>query len=218
MLHRPQLSAPPQPSPAAETDFAIYLIERELGRRVALAQDLRELGFVVRPFPVLDDFAAASMEIEPGVVILDVAMLPAFPVLDNDRLAAGYPTILLFDRLESEHAVQAVRSGAVDLIRWPGPLDELAEAVRRAAAKVGEHRMRLEAAQVREEINHLSRRERDVLRLIVRGLSNKEMARQLGLSPRTVEMHRSKLYRKLGVSTAAPLVVIAMRGGGVDWI
>jgi two-component system response regulator FixJ len=218
-------SPPPREEPggtraAAAEAFPVYLVERERALRIALSRDLTAAGFEVRPFAALRDFVAAHQELEAGCVILDLAALPAgCPPADPsaaDCPTDGWPTILLFDRLTVEDSVRAVRLGAADLLQRPVPLESLVAALGRAGPRVRQQRSRLASLRARHAIQRLSAREREVLDGLAQGRSNKDIARHLHLSPRTVEMHRARLHRKLGASSVAEILALAWRAVAAD--
>lgn len=206
----------PDPS---EEDFPVYLVEPARDARIALARDLKGAGFEVRPFAGVRDFVAAHKELEAGCVVLDLAALPpGCPSADPSVPCAtdGWPTVLLFDRLTADDSIRAVRLGAADLLRQPVALEELAAAVRRAGSKVRQQRSRLAARRAKQAIATLSAREREVLDGLAQGCSNKDIARHLHLSPRTVEMHRARLHRKLGAASVAEILALAWRALAAD--
>ncbi|MFL6858940.1 MAG: response regulator transcription factor, partial [Allosphingosinicella sp.] len=197
--------------------FPVYLVETVRSLRVALGADLRREGFAVRAFAGLDDFVAAADELEPGCVILDVAALHRSGARAGEAAAyraIGCPTILLFGRLDADQAVDAVRLGAADLLRRPVSPAELAGAIRRAAPAVRAQRSRLASRRAREALASLSPREREVMEGMMAGHSSKAIGRALGLSHRTVEMHRSRLHKKLAVGSTAELLSLAWRAHG----
>jgi two-component system response regulator FixJ len=202
-----------------EEGFPIYLVEPARDVRIALARDLKGAGFEVRPFASLRDFVAANKELEAGCVVLDLAALPPSCPPAEPSVACpidGWPTVLLFDRLTPEDSVRAVRLGAADLLRQPVALEDLVAALRRAAPEVRRQRSRLAARRAKQAIATLSAREREVLDGLVEGRSNKDIARRLHLSPRTVEMHRARLHRKLGAASVAGILAIAWRALAAD--
>ena len=197
---------------------SVYIVAPEQSLRFALARNLRQLGVDARPFADSTSFAAALPELEPGCVLLDTAALtPPGTRLPGDfrwrRL--GWPTILMFGSLDAEDAVRAMRLGASDVLRKPIPQDELMDALHRVAPKLREHRLYDASMRARQAIESLSPRERDVIEAMKEGLSNKHIARALGLSHRTVEMHRSNIHRKLGVASLAQLLKIAWLAHGL---
>jgi len=127
------------------------------------------------------------------------------------------PVIVMTGFADVPAAVRAMKAGAVDFIEKPFADDQLLSAVRRALA---ENRDALEAARAgdhaRQLIASLTPRESEVLQLLAEGHSNKEMARVLGTSPRTIDVHRARVLQKLGVDTLPDLVrlVLAARPQG----
>ena len=204
----------PSRSPANLGSLAapVYIVAPEQDLRAALARNLRSLGVEVRIFGDLPSYAIALPELEPGCLLLDSDMLsPAGGSSPHDYAwrKAGWPMIMMFRRLDAEDAVRAIRLGASDLLCKPVSQDELLEALRRAAPKLGEQRLYDASIRAREAIDGLTPREREIVAALKQGLSNKKIARELGLSHRTVEMHRHNIHRKLGVSSMAELLRIA---------
>lgn len=113
-----------------------------------------------------------------------------------------------------ERIVQAMQLGAWDYLKWPFDSALLDSSLRTLAAVgdrlIGEHRRRLDA---RTKVERLTARERDVLRLMVQGQANKNIAMELDISPRTVEIHRGNMMRKLQASTTSDAVRIALYAG-----
>lgn len=113
-----------------------------------------------------------------------------------------------------ERIVQAMQLGAWDYLRWPFDARLLDSSLRTLAAigdrLIGEHRRRLEA---RSKVERLTAREKDVLKLMVQGFANKTIAIELEISPRTVEIHRGNMMRKLQASTTSDAVRIALYAG-----
>lgn len=117
------------------------------------------------------------------------------------------PVIVLAADADAAQCRQAFRAGAADFLEKPLQRDELHQALRHT---IGQHVLqhaRLDAErQARRRYAQLSEREREVLAMIVAGLTNKEVARALDVSPRTIEVHRSRLGRKLGTDSFAQMV------------
>lgn len=214
MRPRPMVGALPRPSSPPQDAFPVYVVERSRSLRVALTRDLRSAGFEVRPFESIADFVGSTEELEPGCLVVDASQLASPPCPgagDPPNGVAGYPTILTFESLSHEDAVMAVRLGAADLVNRPVSVDELAAALSGAAGRVREQRARLQSVRARAAVDSLSPREFEVMDGLMRGASSKEIARALGLSHRTVEMHRSRLHRKLKVGSIAGLLEIGWR-------
>jgi two-component system response regulator FixJ len=111
-------------------------------------------------------------------------------------------------------AVQAIKLGAYDFIEKPFSNDRLLDGVAQALLTAEtSHEETLHLQELRERYNSLSERQRDTMRLLIRGLANKEIALQLGISPRTVEVHRTWVMTKMSAKTLVDLVRMAMALG-----
>lgn len=221
-VRRPAHPASLRRASAPAPEYPVYVVEPDRELRIALMRDLAAAGFEARPFAAVDDLAAALPELAPGCVLLDIsAAADAAALRDETTGAFRYPTILFFSSLEPEQAIAAVRLGAADLLRGPVPIDELVSALRRAAPKVRDLGRRLAARRARAAVDTLTPRERQVMECVMLGLPNKAIARALEISPRTVEMHRAHLHRRLRVGSLAELLALAwqarsLAGGGFD--
>ena len=182
--------------------------------RIALVQNLRRLGVEVRPFGEVEAFAKALPELQPGCLLLDAAAL-ASAADRSSCCTSRWPTILMFDALDTEDAVRAIRLGASDLLRKPVSQDELLEALRRVAPRLQEHKLHEASLRARQAVEALTERERDVLAALKEGLCSKKIARALGISHRTVEMYRNKIRQKLGVTSMAQMLRIALLADGL---
>ena len=177
-------------------------------------------GFTARPFADPRDLAAALPELAPGCVVVDIAELggthaAALSGSDGEgRLR--FPTILTFAALSPADAVAAVRFGAADLLSRPIDLVELLAALRRVAPRVRRLERRQPAEQAKGILDGLTVRQREILDCIMRGLPTKKIARILDLSPRTVEMHRGRLHRRLAVGSVAELLALAWQAQSSD--
>lgn len=131
------------------------------------------------------------------------------------RERSGYVPFAIFSSHPSPHEiVKAMYAGALDFLEWPCATDRLIESVRRVA-NLGRIRARVEQRKLdaRRAIAGLSPRELDVLILVVQGYSNKDAANELGISPRTVEIHRANMMHRLNADSAADAVRIGLYAG-----
>ena len=193
-------------------DVDLHMIETDPRQRVALTRELRAIGIKVRPFATPCDFIKARAELRPGCVILSADAVDAGSAHHPDSasiLGQDWPTFITYYRLEASEVLQLVRLGAMDFLRKPFAIDELRAVMERAAPGIRELRRLDEQKQAKAVLEALSARERAVLEGLAEGLSSKALAHRLTLSPRTVEMHRGRIGRKLGVKSLAQLLNIA---------
>ena len=195
----------------------IFIVDDDPSVRAALAVLLGGEGYQVTSFVEGDTFLSAALSRTPECVLIDVH-LPGISGLDVLRKldAQHYPApiLVISGRGDIPTAVDAIRSGALDFIEKPFDPKTVVTRVRDAIG-AWQSVNRDDSILAREFPGHdrLTARERDVLERIARGASNKEAGRELGISPRTIEVHRARIMEKLGARNAADLVRIVLRGG-----
>ena len=135
----------------------------------------------------------------------------------QDRLngrASSLPIIFLTGQADIPTTVQVIKAGAEDLLKKPVSKDSLVEAIERALARSNKLQEKHEHADVlRTLVSRLTPRERQVFDLVTRGKMNKEIARELGSTERTIKAHRHRVMEKMEVASLAELVIIAERLG-----
>lgn len=197
-------------------DATIHVIDDDAALRDSLAFLLGSAGLLVRGFESAQAFLQELASIEAGCVVTDIRM-PGIDGLELLRLlqemGKGLPVIVMTGHGDVPLAVKAMRLGAADFVEKPFEDEVMIDAVRSALASS----MPLPAVGVSDEmalrLASLSRRERQVLSGLVEGQTNKEIARQFDLSPRTVEVYRAKLMTKMQANNISELVRFAMRAG-----
>lgn len=193
--------------PAAGSVVAI--VDDDEAVRDGLALLLRTVGLRTRRFADAHAFLAEADDSALGCVLLDLRM-PGMSGLDALDCLAGrrsLPVIVLTGHGNVDACRRAFKRGACDFLRKPVDDDELIDVVQQALRGHADRRDGDAAEQARaSRVATLSARERDVLDGIVRGGSNKAIARDLGLSPRTVETYRANLFDKLQVASLVELV------------
>jgi two-component system, LuxR family, response regulator FixJ len=200
----------------------IHLIDDDQAVRESLALLISTVGLRVQtwaePLAFLREFEREAI----GAIVLDVRMpgLSGLTVLDQ-LIAQGVdqPIIMLTGHGTVEMCRRAFKAGAAEFLEKPVNDEALLEALHNAVRQHVRSRERLQGDRLaRSRYAQLSEREREVLSLIVAGLTNKEMGRALGLSPRTVETHRANLCAKLEAPSLAQLIrhyaVLVEEGGG----
>lgn len=191
----------------------VFVVDDDAGMRDALVQLLETAGLQVESYASGPDFLAVYESERPGCLLLDMAM-PGMSGLEVqaalNTLGLTIPIIFLTGHGDIPMAVRAVQAGAVDFLEKPIQGAALLERVRRALALDREWRKtqgRTLAIQQRHA--KLSPREREIMTLTVSGLTSKEIARKLDISPRTVEVHRTHVMYKMGAANLADLVNMA---------
>lgn len=188
----------------------VQLVDDDAGVRAALALLLATVGLRTVPWADPAAFLAGFDRASIGAIILDVRMpgIGGLAVLEQLREAGvDQPVIMLTGHGTVDMCRRAFRGGAADFLEKPVDDDRLIEAVLDAVRAHGRARERLAATrEARDRCERLSPREREVLASIIAGQTNKQIARTLGLSPRTVETHRLNLSMKLEVGSLAELI------------
>lgn len=195
----------------------IYIVDDDPAVRDALAVVFEMEGFDVQTFGSGDSFLDAARDRAPGCVLLDVHMpgrsgIDILQELNADHYPA--PIFIISGQGDIPMAVNAIKQGAFDFIEKPFDAETVVARLR-DALKTSEDRNR--SAEHIEDRNFpgretLTPRERQVLGRITAGASNKEAGRELGISPRTIEVHRARIMEKLGARNAADLVRIVLTG------
>jgi FixJ family two-component response regulator len=188
----------------------IHLVDDDEAVRASLALLITTVGLRVQgwadPLQFLREFPRQDI----GAIVLDVRMpgMGGLAVLETLRAeGADQPVILLTGHGTVEMCRRAFKGGAAEFLEKPIDDEVLLEALQAAVRQHVRSRERLAADRAaRERFTQLSEREREVAGLIVQGLTNKEIARALNLSPRTVETHRANLFAKLEAESLAQLI------------
>ena len=195
----------------------IYIVDDDDAVRASLHSLLSlQADLVVRSYRSGDAFLEEAAELDPGVVLLDFHMPGAsgLDVLQTIRGNAAFASVILTGQGNVTLAVQAMQAGALDFIEKPYEAELLLQLVDNAFSQLernSEAIARVEAARTR--IARLSPRETDVLRGLIEGRSNKVIAYELDISPRTVEIYRANLMEKLEVRSLSEALRIAFAAG-----
>jgi two-component system, LuxR family, response regulator FixJ len=188
----------------------IQVVDDDEAVREALALLIGTVGLRVATWPHPDIFLTGFDRDAVGAIVLDMRMpgLSGLALLERLRAeGVDQPVIMLTGHGTVEMCRRAFKQGAAEFLEKPVDDDLLLDALHQAVRSHVRSRERLLAGrEARERLARLSEREREVLTLVVEGLTNKEIARALTLSPRTVETHRANLCAKLEVATLAQLI------------
>jgi two-component system response regulator FixJ len=198
-------------------DPVVHIIDDDEAVRRSLALLLKSHGHTSEVYDSAESFLNRVGTVARGCVIVDIRM-PGMNglMLQQELKLRGWalPVIIVTAHGEIGLAVQAMKAGAVDFIEKPYSEADMTRAVDAALVKLVGLRQHEAAAQAAAgRLALLTPRERDVLRLLVDGRPNKVIAHELGISPRTAEIHRANVMDKLGVRSLAAAVRIALNHG-----
>lgn len=190
-------------------DIPVYIIDDEPEMCRSLSLLLATGGVPARSFGCGDLFLDMLDHLVPGIVICDVIMPGTSGIeLTRELVARGRadPVIIIAGHADIPLAVEAIRAGAIDFIEKPFEAKTILDSI--AAAQLWAFNQ-----QKPSQMPKLSQRERQVLELVMSGATNKETARLLGISPRTVETYRAKLFEKTGATSTAQLIRLGLEAG-----
>ncbi len=195
----------------------VHLVDDEEAVRRSVGFMLRASGFEVIAYPSGVAFLAAAGKAAPGCVLLDIRM-PEIDGLEVQRILAErgmpFPVVVLTGHGDITLSVRAIKAGAVDFLEKPFEKAAMLRAIEEAFAHLGSTQVQgLDAAGAIVRLAALTPRERDVLVGLVRGQPNKITAYELGISTRTVEVHRANLMHKLEVNSLSDVLRIAFAAG-----
>jgi RNA polymerase sigma factor (sigma-70 family) len=190
----------------------VYLVDDDEGVRSALSLLLGTYGIRIETFGDPTAFLARAPKLKPGVLLLDLRM-PAITGLQlYEKLGAigcDWPTIICTGHGDVHACRRAFKAGVVDFLTKPIDEQVLIEALQQASGALDQQAERAEAAQL---VAQLTDREREVLDMVGRGWSTREIAETLQLSPRTVDTHRANIAQKLGTTSVAEFARLALFG------
>jgi len=192
----------------------VHVVDDEEPTRKAMSRLLTVAGFEVRTYGSGDDFLARFEPHTTGCIVLDMR-LPGGSGLDLQAAIAEcdnpLPIIFLTGHGEVRDSVRAIQRGAIDFLIKPVEGNVLIDAVTRALAQDTANRAaRMHLQGVRERYGRLTIREREVFAHLISGQLNKQVAADLGISERTIKLHRARIFQKLQTDSIAALARIAM--------
>jgi two-component system, LuxR family, response regulator FixJ len=191
----------------------VHVVDDDPAIRRSLEQLLEAAGFKVVSYDTPLAFLDAAFDLVPGCVLLDIRM----PGMDGLELQAllqegnvPMPVVIMTGQGDIQSAIRAMKAGAVDFLEKPYSDESLISAIESALAGADRANVQREAAAASAQISALSPREREVLDALVAGRPNKVIAFDLGISVRTVEVHRARMMERLGVRQLAGAVRLAV--------
>ncbi|MGA7813336.1 response regulator transcription factor [Caballeronia sp.] len=193
----------------------VFIVDDDERVRCALARLLRASGYHVEDFESAEAFLnGADLTSAPACLVLDLQM-PGMTGLEVQRkLNELLPIVFLTAHGDVSTSVDAMKAGALDFLTKPVCESLLLAAIDRALKRACiECAKRSQRAEIEERLNHLTRREREVMALVLTGRLNKQVASDLGAAEKTIKIHRARVMEKMKARSIVELVRLAERGG-----
>ena len=195
----------------------VYILDPEDRLRDSLRRLVESVGLYVRAFGEIEAFLTAYQPEQPGCLLLDIRIAGRAKISAQQILrerGVDLPVIVIAPRGDVATAVNAMKQGAMDFLEKPLNDQWFLDCIYHAVAEdQNRRRTRAWRQALLERFETLTPREQDILRQVVDGLSNREIAERLDLSRKTVEVHRAKVMQKMGARTLSQLIQMVMALG-----
>jgi two-component system, LuxR family, response regulator FixJ len=196
------------------SEATVFIVDDDEAVRDSLGLLLRSAGYRARCYGSAKDFLKAFDPRDYGCLVLDIRM-PGMSGLELQKhlveIGCNIPVVFITGHGDIPMAVEAVRQGAVDFIQKPFDDQELVDRINEAMRLAAQQREgELERLEILDRIESLTAREKQVMGQVVQGKANKVIAGDLGVSQRTVEIHRARVMEKMQANSLAHLVRMVM--------
>jgi len=195
----------------------VHIIDDDPDILTSLAFLLRSSPYETATYRSAEEFERVLPGLTAGCILLDLRMPGTNGLELQHRLVekgCDWPVIMMTGHGDVASAVRAMKEGAIDFLQKPFSKADLEAAITQAFERLSDHDLPFEQkAEAIKLCATLTRREREVVQCLTKGLVNKEIARDMGISPRTVEVHRSNASHKLGARNLSELLNIAFLAG-----
>ncbi len=188
----------------------IFLVDDDAAVTCALSGFLENSGYSVKSFPSAEAFLEETDDRAAGVLLLDQRMTGMSGMelqAELPRRGIDLPIIFISGHADVQMSVKAVKAGAIDFLEKPFTNEALLASIREALSQFSVNRQyRNSVGEIKRRYAELTKREQEVMKHVVAGISNGELAKQLGISDRTIEVHRSRIMKKMGADSLPDLV------------
>lgn len=195
----------------------VFIVDDDASVRRALTRIVRARGYAAEAYASAEAFLDEHPEGAPGCLVVDLRM-PGMDGLELqeglNQAASSMPVVFLTGHGDVATSVRAMKSGATNFLTKPVDEADLVQAVEEALARWRRSLEREEShGSFRTRVNELSRRQREVMHLVIAGRMNKQIAEELGIAEKTVKVHRGKMMELLDVGSVAELVRLSVESG-----
>lgn len=199
-------------------ESTVYIVDDDENIRKSLAQLFEAVGYNFEIFSSSQDFLDSYDSTKPGCLVLDIRM-PGMSGLGLQEKLAKYrdtlPIIFITGHGDVTTAIEAFKGGATDFIEKPFNDQKLLDSIDKSIeTSLKNYRNHVEVADIQKRMDALTPREREILKGVVDGKTNKMIALEFEISPKTVDFHRCNIMEKMGVNSAVQLTRVVMNASG----